>query len=58
MSLIMKIFILAAFCSVVLTGCGSSDEKTDNSQGEKEKPEVTVEKNNWDEGNWNDFEWK
>lgn len=53
----MKYILLAAFCSVFITGCGSSDETTDSRQGEKDTPETTLATNNWDEGNWNDIEW-
>ncbi|MFY0641673.1 MAG: hypothetical protein JXR16_11545 [Bermanella sp.] len=53
----MKNILLTIFCSIILSGCGSSDQTTDSNQGEKEKPETTLATNNWDEGNWNEIEW-
>ena len=57
MKIFMKNILLTIFCSIILAGCGSSDQTTDSDQGEKEKPETTLATNNWDEGNWNEIEW-
>ena len=54
----MEKTILIGFCLLALSGCGSDSE---DCQADLEdcsaEQEQTID-NNWDEGNWNELEWK